>query len=212
MLNVRAFLSHADKERETAGSLKEKLRSYGIDVFVAHDDLEGGTEWMSRLYAEIKECEIFLILVSENYHSSNFTDQELGMALSYEKPIIPICIDSTIPYGFMSKYQCVKASPEFYDVQEVVSIIIKHSEPGQEFVDLLISQLERADSFNAAYKHAVELLTYDKLSKEQASKVLNAYNDNSQIYNSFIARPVMKDILSRNKKQLSKEARDKLKL
>ena len=212
MLNVRAFLSHADKERKIAGSLKEKIQSYGIDVFVAHDDLEGGTEWMSRLHMEIKECEIFLILVSKNYHSSNFTDQELGMALAYEKPIIPICIDSTIPYGFMSRYQCVKANPEFYDVKEVVSVIMKHSKSGQEFVDLLISQLERADSFNAAYKHAGDLLAYDKLSKEQVSKILNAYNDNSQIYRSFRAEPTVKNILRCNKKQLSKEIQDKLKL
>ena len=60
-----------------------------------------------------------------------------------------ICIDSTIPYGFMSRYQCVKANPEFYDVKEVVRVIMKHSKSGQKFVDLLISQLERADSFNA---------------------------------------------------------------
>ena len=212
MLNVRAFLSHADKERKIAGSLKEKLHPYGVDVFVAHDDLEGGTEWMSRLYAEIKECEIFLILLSENYHPSNFTDQELGMALSYEKPIIPICIDSKIPYGFMSRYQCIKANPVFYDVKEVVSIIMKHSKSGQEFVDLLISQLERADSFNAASKYAEDLLPYDKLSKEQTSRVLNAYNNNSQIYNSFMARPIVRGILRRNKKQLSKEIQDKLKL
>ena len=61
-------------------------------------------------------------------------------------------------------------------------------------------------------KHAVDLRTYDKLSKEQVSKVLNAYNGNSQIYHSFMARPIVKDILSRNKKQLSKKIRDKLKL
>lgn len=212
MISIRAFLSHAAKEKEIAGKLKEKIQPYGIDVFVAHDDLEGATEWMSELHTEIKECEIFLVLLSENYHSSDFTDQELGMALSYEKPIIPICIDSTIPYGFISKLQRIKSNPGFYNHEEIMSIIMQHSDPGQEFIDMLISTLEQARSFNMAYKYATELLPYKNLTKEQTLKILNAYDNNSQIFNSFMAAPEVKTILRNNKKHLDKETRNKLRL
>ena len=210
MISVRAFLSHAAKEKEIAGKLKEKIQSYEIDAFVAHDDLEGATEWMSELHTEIKKCEIFLVLLSENYHGSTFTDQELGMALAYNKPIIPICIDSTIPYGFILKLQGIKSDPEFYNLTEIVNIIMKHSDSGQGFIDVLISKLERAKSFDMAHRYATELLSYNNLTKEQTLKILSASYDNSQIYNSFMAAPVVHTILSNNKKHIDKYTCDEL--
>lgn len=210
MVSVSAFLSHATKDKKLAGELKEKMRPYGVNVFVAHDDLKGATKWMSELHTEINECEIFLVLLSENYHSSDFTDQELGMALSYGKPIIPICIDSTIPYGFMSQYQGIKSNPRFYNVTKIINVIMQHSAPGQGFIDMLISGLEQSTSFNMARKYAEELSPYDNLTKEQTLKILDAYNNNSQIYNSFMAEPMVELILRNNKKHLDKKTRDKL--
>jgi hypothetical protein len=47
------FLSHSDKDKKIASELKSKLSEYGMSVFLAHEDIEGGTDWMAKLYEEI---------------------------------------------------------------------------------------------------------------------------------------------------------------
>lgn len=213
MAEIRAFLSHAHKDRKIGAVLKEKLHSYKIDVFLAHEDIEGGAEWMSQIYDEVQNCEIFLILLSENYHTAYFTDQETGMALCNKKPIIPICIDSTKPYGFMSKYQGLQCKSSFLDqnIKEIMELIIKHSKSGQDFLDFLISNLSSASSFNDAFDWASRLANFSKFTDQQLVTIAEGYFYNDQIYNSFMARPIVRNILYNNKKNLKKEIRDALK-
>jgi hypothetical protein len=53
-LSIPVFLSHSIIDKKIAGKIKKKLSQYGVDVFLAHDDIEGGEEWKIALVSEIK--------------------------------------------------------------------------------------------------------------------------------------------------------------
>lgn len=87
--------------------MKLLLESYcGYDVFVAHDDIIGGTVFAEEIIQHITECDVFVPLLSEVFKESDFTDQETGIAIGLKKVMIPIK-SGINPYGFINKYQAL---------------------------------------------------------------------------------------------------------
>ena len=77
MTTIETFLSHSNKDKKIARKLADYLRIYGFEVFVAHDDIGIGDEWEEILKEKIKTCELFLVLLTKNFHESRYTDHEL---------------------------------------------------------------------------------------------------------------------------------------
>jgi hypothetical protein len=207
------FISHASKEKTIAGTLKDKLQGKGFKVFLAHDDIEGGEEWMKMLYEKVQECDVFLVLLSQEYHKANYTDQETGIAYAMNKPMIPISLDGTVPYGFMSKYQATKGSYQITDekVDEIANLIFAHTEQGQQVINGLIDSFKNAYSFVAANTIAKMLFSYTKFSREQINNIAKAVIENSQIRGGWTAFPLAMDMLKQNLKKVDPSVRDKLK-
>ncbi len=206
------FLSHSNIQKELAGQLKRGLEdSIKCEVFLAHDDLEGGEVWAEGIRNRIKNCGYFLVLLSAEYHSSKYTDQEAGIAYAYDKSIIPISIDGTIPYGFMSKYQPIKA-PKLNKntIHEIAKQIINKDIPMKERLDYHIRLLTNAYSFNNAI-FLSDLLPYDyEYSKEQINKLARIMIENDQVNGCVIARPRIIFILNKNKSLIDNELQSKL--
>jgi hypothetical protein len=209
---IDVFISHASKEKTVAGSLKEKLQQKGFRVFLAHDDIEGGEEWMKMLYEKIQECDVFLILLSQEYHKANYTDQETGIAYAMNKPMIPISLDGTVPYGFMSKYQATKGSFDISDdkVNEITNLIFAHTKQGQQMINGLIDNFKNAYSFADANTIARMLFNYTKFSKEQINNIAKAVIENSQIRGGWIAFPMAIAMLKQNLKRIDPDIKEKL--
>ena len=51
---------------------------------------------------------MFILLVSKNIVDSNYVQQEIGMGRILNKRILPICLDDTIPKGFIRQIQGIK--------------------------------------------------------------------------------------------------------
>ncbi|MDA8009223.1 MAG: toll/interleukin-1 receptor domain-containing protein [Alphaproteobacteria bacterium] len=69
--------------------------------------MDPGYDWRDTLIKKLKECQFFVLVLTENYHARYFTDQEFGMAVAMDKTIFVIRLDDTRPYGFMPHYQFV---------------------------------------------------------------------------------------------------------
>lgn len=204
-LKINVFASYSNNDKDIIGLLKDKLEPYGVDLFLAHSDIDAGTAWTRKLQKEINDCSIFFVLLSENYHQAKFTDQEYGMALAYEKTIVPIRIDNTEPYGFIRDIQVEQCDPTFptKDVKNIISVILRYSNPGKDFLDILINNLCKADSYIDAMHWIKQLHYYDLFSDEQINSVADAYLTNPQIYGSFIAHPNTLHFLKRHQKQIN---------
>ncbi len=181
-----------------------------IDVFVAHDDIEGGDEWMNALSNEIQNCDIFLILLSDRYHKANFTDHETGIAYFLQKPIIPISIDRTIPYGFMSKYQAWKVINGLNkgEIRQLAQTIY-FKVAGPHVVDYLTDMYAKVESFDQANKMVYLLSDYrESLSRDNINTLAAAFISNRQIQDGFTARSVMIGLFKEHESHLTAENKE----
>ena len=126
MNKLNVFLSYcSEEEKSLAGKLKEMFKSYcGYEVFLAHDDMIPSTDFKEGIIKGIKNCDVFIALISKTYKTSEFTDQETRMAVPLKKKIIPVKIDHTNPYGFLSDYHALKLRNSSSEaIQQIVSEI-----------------------------------------------------------------------------------------
>src|SRR5690349_14086406 len=88
--SLRVFLSYSHHDKLLAGKVKEQLELYfGLEIFLAHEDIDGGEEWEKIIVENLKATDIFMPLLSPNFESSAFTDQETGIAYALNKKVIP---------------------------------------------------------------------------------------------------------------------------
>jgi hypothetical protein len=101
----KIFLSYAIEDNELAGKIKLGLES-DFNIFLAHEDITPGAEWLDMIISNLHTSAIFLALRTVNYEKKSATEQECGFALALGKRIIPICI-GTEPdkMGFCSPIQ-----------------------------------------------------------------------------------------------------------
>jgi len=58
------FLSYASEDRPAAQTLKDALRSFGLDVWYDESGLDGGDAWDQKIRKQIRECDFFMPLIS----------------------------------------------------------------------------------------------------------------------------------------------------
>ena len=124
------FLSHADNDKKIARKLADELSRFALKIFVAHDDIQVGDHWEITLVEKIRNCDLFMVLLSEHFHEARYTDHEVGIAYNLNKPIVPVRVDETMPYGFMSKFQARKISANI-DKNEITNLFCTMSEKGK---------------------------------------------------------------------------------
>jgi Flp pilus assembly protein TadD len=63
------FLSYASQDAEAAKRICEALRAAGIEVWFDQSELRGGDAWDAKIRRQIKECALFVPVISENTNS-----------------------------------------------------------------------------------------------------------------------------------------------
>jgi hypothetical protein len=72
------FLSHIRQERHLVGDVKRRLEgSYGIDAFVAHDDIHPSKTWREQIKTALASCHLFVAFLHDGFHASQWCDQEV---------------------------------------------------------------------------------------------------------------------------------------
>jgi len=99
----RVFLSHKAEVKKEAAILKDKLKFYGISCFVAHEDIHPTKEWQNEIENALHTMDSFVALLTEEFHDSLWTDQEVGFAFGRGVPIISVKLGKD-PYGFIGKF------------------------------------------------------------------------------------------------------------
>lgn len=107
--HLRLFMSHLATHQEYVGQVAYILSFDGVSAFVAHTSIEPSREWQSVIETALRSCDAMVVFLHAGFHESNWCDQEVGFALARRIPVMPLAID-TMPYGFMSKFQAMKAN------------------------------------------------------------------------------------------------------
>src|SRR5439155_14043835 len=113
-------------DKHLAGELRELLLTASIDLFLAHHTLAPSAEWGQEIKKQIASREVFILLLTEDFHGSKWTDQEVGMAIAQEKTILPLQCPEPV-YGFVSDYHAIHATDLGKSFCELIrGILSKH--------------------------------------------------------------------------------------
>ena len=128
------FLSYAREDTDAARRIADALRAFGVEVWFDQSELRGGDTWDSKIKKQIRECALFLPLVSQQTQerSEGYFRREWLLAVERTRDmasgrafIVPVVIDETreadaaVPEEFM-RYQWTRLahgvpSPQFVE-------------------------------------------------------------------------------------------------
>jgi TolB-like protein len=120
------FLSYSRDDTKAARGIADALRAFGLEVWFDQNELRGGDVWDQKIRRQIKECALFLPIISastqargEGYFRREWklavertNDMAAGLAF-----IVPVVVDETaeneaaVPEEFL-RYQWTRLPPE----------------------------------------------------------------------------------------------------
>ncbi len=214
-MTLKIFVSSHHKDYSLANEIKSFLEVFGLEVFVAHKDIEASKDWIEVIHQKIKDCDIFMPLLTKNFYKSQWTDQESGIAYTHHRRILSIKIDET-PRGFIGKYQALyfdNSTEENQRKRELMKIFDRiKTDFSQEIKNSLINSLERP--YTSTYKIAsskIRLLDrMQPFSAAEINLIMNKSLENDQIYDNGLLRSILKNWLTKYDKEILPEIKEKI--
>lgn len=197
--HVRVFMSHIHQQRSFVGDVKTALVKFGVDAFVAHDDIEPSQEWMNEIEIALGTCDALAAFLHPNFRDSQWCDQEVGYCLPRRVLIMPLMFGDT-PHGFLSQWQgdrCLSQSPAQV-AGKIFATCLGHEPLRDKVEEALLTAFENAGSFMDAADLAERLSLIKGWTPERIARVHKAFTANDQISRSFKARPHVEAFLQRH--------------
>jgi len=201
-LEIKAFLSYNSKDKVIAGRVKVCLEQYGVSVFLAHSDLEGGVQWEREIISQIRTCDVFLPFLTSQFRESQWTDQEVGVGIASSRVIIPLSVKGLKPHGFLARYQAFKFDLEGLNQScRSVLLAIKNNKKLREKVqNSFIERFVRSGSFIEANELSGLLEDFGPYGIKQVNRIFLGYLQNSQIHQATTASRIVRDFLLKHRR------------
>ena len=138
---IRLFISHRDAYKAEANKLARALKAYGLSSFVAHDSIEPMSIWQAEIIKGLETMEVMLAFVTDDFHKSIWTNQEIGFALGQDIPIVSLKVQRKDPEGFIGIQQALKCNLDNLDeiAPEIYDLIVEKISNKQRLQSSLIS-------------------------------------------------------------------------
>ncbi len=88
------FISYKAEEYAEAAWVKSVLEENGYSCWLAPDSIPGGSSYADEIDAAIKDCAVFVLILSPKSQGSKWVKKELDIALNYGKVILPFEIET----------------------------------------------------------------------------------------------------------------------
>ncbi len=102
--NKAVFLSYTSQDAEAAKRICETLRRGGVEVWLDQSELRGGDAWDQQIRQQIRDCALFIPIISSNTAAReegyfrlewDLADQRSHQIARNRPFIIPVCLDAT---------------------------------------------------------------------------------------------------------------------
>ncbi|WP_189488449.1 toll/interleukin-1 receptor domain-containing protein, partial [Asticcacaulis endophyticus] len=93
-------------EQSVYNSRGTSLAPFGIDGFVAHEDIHPTLEWQAEIERALHTMDAFVAMHTPGFSQSIWTQQEIGFAVGKGVKIISLRMGED-PTGFISKHQAL---------------------------------------------------------------------------------------------------------
>lgn len=193
---IKVFLSYHHNARKAAARVKGFLSSFGMDVFLAHEDLEPSVEWQKEILQTLRKCDVFIPLLTRSFHSSLWTDQETGIAVARHKLILPVKF-SVVPYGFIGKFQALKARKQVDETcWRIVHILASRPVFGETVREGVIKAFLESGTFEESAQRAKVLRKFEPFSVAHLNRIVQGGGENTQVYGGRVARDCVRKLIA----------------
>jgi hypothetical protein len=203
---IKVFISYSSKDGRLAGILKHLIERYNLNAFLAHEDIQPTAEWRETIIHELKACDIFIPFITKQFSQSDWTDQETGMAIAWDKLIIPLRIDKN-PYGFIGKFQALKVYRGYIkaSISEILKVIKEHTKLTEPLKECLISALTNARDFDEVEAVISQLKEFKSFSKKQVNQIIQSAILNNQVRMCSGGKQFLESLMLANDSTISKK-------
>lgn len=206
---METFISYASNYKKTAGKIKEYLDKYGFNCFLAHEDIPPQTKWPARILRVLKQCDLFLPLLTSGFTESFFCQQETGFAYCRGVEILPIMI-SRAPMGMIADYQAVRFNKNEFDTScwKIVKHVAKKQSISEPVLDSLIEWFGESATYDTATERAKKILNEFSFTPDQIKKIRQHIKENTQIHQTKEARDSIFKFMDKYNRYFDDEFRD----
>ena len=177
---VKLFISHRDTHKGKANELARALEPYGLSSFVAHDTIEPMTQWQAEIRKGLETMDIMLAFVTDDFHESPWTNQEIGFALGRDIPVLALKLQQTDPGGFLGHEQALRGSLDApaESARDVCRLV-----DGAMGQSRLIGAFVASREFNETIKRFARMEeVIERLSDDDVAQIRDGFAANSQLY------------------------------
>lgn len=133
---MRVFISYSTEDKPAAEQTLNVLQTNGFTCWMAPSSIGAGGNYARCIPPAIRNCDVFVLLLSKNAQLSKYVPIELDFAVKYDKFIIPFRIDESKLNDefdfFLSRRQRIEAFLELdqaYD--EMITSMRRFEETGE---------------------------------------------------------------------------------
>lgn len=191
--HFKLFVSHLASFKKTIGILKKELEKYGISSFVAHEDIEPTKEWQDEIEKGLFSMDALCAVLMPGFKDSNWTDQEVGVAIGRNVLIIPIR-KQLDPYGFIGKFQGFQAvGKNVGQVAEgIFEIISTNIKTKTKYLNTLVELILLSNTANQAIERLKALEKIKDLPKEKVEYLQDKIVENENLKETRFLNPFNK--------------------
>jgi hypothetical protein len=175
----RVFLCHKTEAKKETSAMKARLQLFGVSGFVAHIDIHPTKEWQDEIQNALASMDAFVALLTEEFHDSSWTDQEVGFALSRGVPILAVRLGKD-PYGFIGKFQALSCD-WITAPKKIVGLLINNP----RMLEAYIAAVRSCSSFDEGNLLSEILPDIEQLTEQDAQQLASAFNENGEVRGSF---------------------------
>jgi toxoflavin biosynthesis protein ToxD len=107
---TRLFVSHSTQDNAWCRELVTALKAAGYDVWYDEQGLTAGAVWIETLQRELQARDVFVIVLTPEAWASPWVQEEVRLALSTQRTILPVMLKATPVAGFLMTRQWVNVA------------------------------------------------------------------------------------------------------
>lgn len=182
----RLFLSHQATYKVEVAQIKDELALYGISAFVAHEAIQPSLEWRPEIELALRSMQGLLALFTPDFHSSFWTDQEIGWAFGRGVLVVPVRLGAD-PYGFAGKVQGISGTLEQPKAlaKAVFETLLNNPQTHGELRRAYSKEFCESRSFNQSNQLSNYITKITDFTDAEKEAIRNACESNSQLANAW---------------------------
>jgi len=155
------FVSYSSEDRKLVDTIVKMMKQEGISYWKAPEMIPAGSSYAREIPRAIKECEVFLLVLSRTSQKSIWVEKEIDNAISHRKTIIPFQIDD-IPLNdtfrfYLNNVQMISYALNGEEaMEELKDHLLQLVKPVEQVVEEKNNQMQRVEEEVASVSGAMK--------------------------------------------------------